>query len=104
MNSTNASAILPAMISEILDTDDGLPPALCRAGRALLGWSIDELAAAAGVSRRVIVLLENGHRAPKSSTVAQITAAFAAERVSFVWTEAGTGVVRKPEFLEQSRP
>ena len=90
------------MISEILDTDDGLPPALCRAGRALLSWSTDDLADAAGVSRRVIVLLENDRRAPKASTSAQLVAAFEANGVRFVWTAIGIGVVRQHDAKANS--
>ncbi len=42
-------------------SDDALPsPAQVRAGRALLGWSQQTLADAAGASRRAVLMVEDG--------------------------------------------
>jgi transcriptional regulator with XRE-family HTH domain len=38
--------------------------ALCRRGRALRGWTVEELAAAAGVDRKTVDRVVNGHRTP----------------------------------------
>jgi transcriptional regulator with XRE-family HTH domain len=46
-----------------------LSPAQCRAARALLEWSRDQLAAASGVSVRTIVDFESGARSPRQPTL-----------------------------------
>jgi transcriptional regulator with XRE-family HTH domain len=46
-----------------------MTPAHCRAARALLGWSQNDLASKAGVSRSTIADFERGSRKPISRTM-----------------------------------
>ncbi len=69
-----------------------LTPEASRAGRALLNWSLKDLAERSGVSFTTISQMENG-RSPYLSTVAKIIAAFEAEGVEIVNTEDRTGAV-----------
>jgi transcriptional regulator with XRE-family HTH domain len=52
--------------------------------RAALRWSLDEAAAAAGVSRRTILRLENDQRDVQAGKVAAIRCAFEAAGVRFM--------------------
>jgi len=63
-----------------------------RAGRALLNWSLKDLAAKAGVAFTTISQFENG-RPSYGSTAAKIIAAFEAEGVELVSTEERTGAI-----------
>jgi DNA-binding transcriptional regulator YiaG len=47
-----------------------IEPAECRAGRAFLGWSPQELAARTGLSVRTIANFEGGQSIPLSAKVA----------------------------------
>lgn len=69
-----------------------LTPEASRAGRALLNWSLKDLAQKSGVSFTTISQLENG-RPPYKSTVAKIVAVFEAEGVEIVSAEDRTGAV-----------
>jgi transcriptional regulator with XRE-family HTH domain len=69
-----------------------LTPEAQRAGRALLGWGVRELAAAAGVSWTTISQFENG-RPLRDSTSAKVVAALEAEGVELVADENRTGAV-----------
>ncbi len=46
-----------------------MTPVHCRAARALLGWSQNDLASRAGVSRSTIADFERGSRKPISGTM-----------------------------------
>ena len=62
-----------------------LSPAQCRAARALLNWSQEELVARAGVSKKTIADFERGAtQLPRAQTLAQITQAFEAAGIEFV--------------------
>jgi len=62
-----------------------LTPAQCRAARALLGWSQEELVERAGVSKKTIADLERGAtQLPRTQTLAQITKAFEAAGIEFL--------------------
>lgn len=61
----------------------------CRAGRALLGWSMRDLKDRSGVSLPTILKLEKGGEVGEE-TAAKISGAFAAERVE-ITNGDGTG-------------
>ncbi|MGR3781605.1 MAG: helix-turn-helix transcriptional regulator [Albimonas sp.] len=71
-----------------------ISPAQCRAGRALIGWSRDDLAAAAGVGKRTIVDFERDARSPQASTVLALRIAFEAAGVAFLAENGGGAGVR----------
>jgi hypothetical protein len=58
--------------------------AQCRAGRALLKWSRDELAEASGVALRTIIDFERDARAPRGATLHSPAGALEAAGVVFV--------------------
>lgn len=63
-----------------------LTPEQCRAARALLGWSQDQLKEASGVSKVTIADFERGARArsPYADTLAKLVDAFAVAGVEFI--------------------
>jgi len=65
----------------------------CRAGRALLGWSMRDLAERAGISLGAVNRLEGGETASRGATAAKILAAFAAEGVELVAEGGRTGAL-----------
>ncbi|WP_370689224.1 helix-turn-helix domain-containing protein [Phenylobacterium sp.] len=67
-------------------------PEACRAGRAILKWSMRELGERAGVAWTTINRLEAGTDA-RDATAAKIVAAFAAEGVELVADGARTGAL-----------
>jgi transcriptional regulator with XRE-family HTH domain len=65
----------------------------CRGARAMLGWSQDELAKAAKVSRATVVDFERGARVPHPNNLAALHAAFEAGGIEFVAANgSGAGV------------
>ena len=54
-----------------------------RAGRALLGWSQDQLVEASGVPKRTVARLELGDGTPQMRTLAAIRTALEAAGVEF---------------------
>lgn len=70
-----------------------LTPAASRAGRALLAWSMRDLAGAARVSLGAVNRFESGACEPRRSTMERISAAFAAEGVDLVAEPDRTGAV-----------
>ena len=75
---------------------DGLSPAQCRMARAALQWSLDEAAAAAGVSRRTILRLENDQRDILPDKVGAIRRAYQAAGIRFLDHGPDTGAVVPP--------
>ena len=71
-----------------------LIPAQCRAARALLNWSQEELVARSKISKKTIADFERGATTPRSQTLAQITAAFQIAGIEFL--NAGRPGVRLP--------
>lgn len=69
-----------------------IAPCQCRAGRALLDWTQDDLAEAAGHSRSTIKDFENGRHHLHRSTAADILHAFARNHVSLLNDADGLGV------------
>jgi DNA-binding XRE family transcriptional regulator len=65
-------------------------PAQCRAARALLGWSQQDLERASGVAKKTIADFERGARTPFPRTLEDLKEALAASGIEF--TEAEDGV------------
>lgn len=65
--------------------NDGRPfrPEQCRAGRALLNWSQEELAKRARVAKQTLADFERGARSPYPRTLADIREALEDEGVEF---------------------
>jgi transcriptional regulator with XRE-family HTH domain len=63
-------------------------PEQCRAGRALLNWSQEELAKHARVAKQTLADFERGARSPYLRTLADIRAALEAAGVEFINGEA----------------
>lgn len=73
--------------------DPAIDAALCRAARAMVEWSQDQLAAAAGVTRQTIIGFERGLSMPWLRNQQAIRDALTAAGVRFVYTEHGIGCV-----------
>jgi transcriptional regulator with XRE-family HTH domain len=58
--------------------------AQCRAGRAILGWSQDDLMNASGVSKSTLANFEAGKRDPYDRTLADVKAALEIAGVIFI--------------------
>ena len=84
-----------------------LSSAQCRAGRALLDWSQEELAANAQIARATIADFERGTRTPTRSNLAAIKSALFAGGVDLISEPdegvAGAGVRFRKCELEYSR-
>jgi transcriptional regulator with XRE-family HTH domain len=61
-----------------------LSPAQCRAARAFLNWSQEDLVARSRVAKKTIADFERGATQPRRQTVTQITAAFQAAGIEFL--------------------
>ncbi len=68
-----------------------ITPEACRAGRALLGWSMRDLAQNARVSLGVVNRLESGARRSRGATQSKLIACFAANGVDLVADSERTG-------------
>jgi len=68
--------------------------AQCRAARALLDWSRDELAAISKVAKRTVVDFERGARVPREATLTVIRQAFESAGVEFIPENGGGAGVR----------
>ena len=62
---------------------DDLLPVQSRMARAALGWSVDQLAAAAGVDRKTILRFEQGSTTPRAGNLDLIRKALEAAGVRF---------------------
>ena len=67
-------------------------PEACRAGRAILKWSMRELAEQSGVAWTTINRLESGVAA-REATASKIVAAFQAHGVELIAEDSRTGAV-----------
>lgn len=61
-----------------------LTSAQCRAGRALISWSQDQLAQASGVAKATIANFELGKRMPYDRTLSDLREALEATGVMFI--------------------
>lgn len=73
-----------------------LLPVQCRMARAALGWSLDDLAAAAGVNRKTILRYEQGSTLPRSGNLEAIRDAFETAGLRFIDGGPNTGGVVPP--------
>lgn len=64
-----------------------------RAARALLDWTQDDLAGAAGITPQTVRLLETGQRVPFDRTLRAMKSAFEGAGVTFVLEGKGEGVI-----------
>lgn len=64
-----------------------MKPEQCRAARALIGWSQEDLEAEAGASKKTIADFERGARSPHARTLASLQAAL--ERAGVVFLPEG---------------
>ena len=70
-----------------------ISPQACRAARALLGWSMRDLAAHSGVSLGAVNRLEGGEAKARRGTAKRITEAFLSHGVRIVDEPTHTGAV-----------
>jgi transcriptional regulator with XRE-family HTH domain len=82
------------MNASINGTNDAIIAPQVRAGRALLAWSQDQLAAASGVPKRTIARVELADGSPQRRTLAAIRAALEAAGVEFIAENGGGPGVR----------
>ncbi|RTL97430.1 XRE family transcriptional regulator [Ancylobacter aquaticus] len=71
-----------------------LTSAQCRAARALIDWSREQLAASAGVAVRTISDFEAGRREPINATMAAMRSALEVAGVEFIAENGGGAGVR----------
>ncbi|GEO81952.1 helix-turn-helix transcriptional regulator [Pararhodospirillum oryzae] len=74
--------------------NDNLSPAQCRAGRALVGWSQQELCERAQVARKTLADFEAGKSTPYPRTAAAIRMALEAAGIEFIAENGGGAGVR----------
>lgn len=71
----------------------GLTPIQCRVARTAAGWSQEELAKAADVSRPVVQDFERGDRIPMVNNLRAIRAALESRRVRFLGSADGVATI-----------
>ncbi|MER8860595.1 helix-turn-helix domain-containing protein [Mesorhizobium sp. M0757] len=71
-----------------------ISPAQCRAARALVGWSQEQLAAASKVAKTTIANFEAGKRTPYDRTLVDLQAALEAAGVELIPQNGGGAGVR----------
>jgi transcriptional regulator with XRE-family HTH domain len=71
-----------------------ISPSQCRAARALVGWSQDQLAAASKVAKTTIANFEAGKRTPYDRTLVDLQAALEAAGVELIPQNGGGAGVR----------
>ncbi|MEP9348801.1 helix-turn-helix transcriptional regulator [Xanthobacter sp. KR7-225] len=71
-----------------------LTPAQCRAARALIDWSREDLSRHAGVAVRTISDFEAGRRDPINATMTSMRSALEAAGVEFIPENGGGSGVR----------
>lgn len=71
---------------------DRITPAQCRAARALLRWSQNELAERAKVGKQTLADFEREAREPYDRTLADIVAVIEEAGVEFIGTREGGGI------------
>ena len=88
---------METLVSTVTSARDAKTPAVtpeaCRAGRALMGWSMRDLALRCGVSLGAVHRLEAGLASPRAGTAMRIRRGFEACGVELVLNEGWTGAV-----------
>jgi transcriptional regulator with XRE-family HTH domain len=72
-----------------------ITPAQCRAARALLNWSQQDLVAHSKITKKTIADFERGATLPREQTLAQLITALEAEGIEFL-NRDGPGVRMRP--------
>ena len=92
------NGIEDAMISNMNASTNGIVDAITasqvRAGRALLGWSQDQLVDASGVPKRTLARFELGEGVPQRRTLASVRTALETAGVVFIAENGGGPGVR----------
>jgi transcriptional regulator with XRE-family HTH domain len=70
-----------------------LSPEQCRAARALLNWTREQLAEASGVAMRALGDFETGAKTPRPSTLNKLTKALSEAGVALVQIDGTAGGV-----------
>jgi transcriptional regulator with XRE-family HTH domain len=83
-------------LSEVC-VEDVINELQCRAARAILNWTQDELARQAGVSNVTVRCFETEQRKPIRATLAAIQRAFEDAGVEFDADGRGARLARKPQ-------
>jgi len=79
--------------------------AQCRAARALLNWTQEDLVAHSKIAKKTIADFERGVTGPHAKTVAQITAAFEAAGIQFLNSDQpGVRFTRKSRRARSRTP
>ena len=78
-----------------------MSPDQCRAARAWLNWSQDDLAKKAKVSGSTIRDFEVGRRVPHPNNLAAIRLAFETAHITFAYADDGTPLGVAPDPTEQ---
>ena len=82
-----------------------LTDAQCRAARALLKWSQEDLVAHSKITKKTIADFERGATRPHAHTLAQIAAAFEAAGIEFLNSDQpGVRFARKSHRTRSTAP
>lgn len=76
------------------DTKNVISAMQCRAARALLGWTQDDLERASEVAKKTIADFERGARAPYGRTLADLRRALESAGITFIEQNGGGPGVR----------
>src|SRR3981081_4323839 len=81
-----------------------LSPAQCRAARALLNWTQEDLVRHSKITKKTIADFERGATQPRAQTLVQLTAAFEADGIEF-FNGSGLGVrIRRTDLSRAHLP
>ena len=78
-----------------------LSPAQCRAARALLNWTQEDLVARSKITKKTIADFERGVTSPRPQTLAQIVAAFEAAGIELL-NGSAPGVRLKSDVISSA--
>ena len=81
-----------------------IAPEHCRAARAFLGWSQQQLADRAGVALKTVANFEKGRHLPNLELLASIRAEFESVGVEFIVGENGSGLLLRSTEHEAATP